>query len=89
VTITVDVLFTPGCRKCAATIEKLRPVIEDLEVKGVEWRDVDILENFDYVIELGIIGPSALAIEGELVFPSLPKPNVLRRELERRLAVAT
>lgn len=40
----------------------------------------------DYAIDLGLVGASAIAINGRLVFPSLPEAETLRAELLRRLA---
>lgn len=85
-TIRVEVFFTPGCPKCARAREELRGVLQALSDQGVAWRDVDLLEELDYAVELGVLGPSAIAVEGELIFPALPKPEALRKELERRLA---
>jgi len=39
----------------------------------------------DYAVELGVMAPPAIAIDGELVFPALPTPDRLREELIRRL----
>lgn len=84
--IKVEVLFTPGCQKCAKARDELRILLQTMSGQGVVWRDVDLLEELDYAVELGVLGPSAVAIDGELVFPALPKPEALRKELERRLA---
>lgn len=84
--ITLEVFYTPGCAKCAQAKEALRAVVRDFDEQGVAWREVDILEEMDRAVDLGIAGVSAIAIDGELAFPSLPKPEALRRELRRRLA---
>ena len=34
---------------------------------------------------MGVLSAPAIAIDGELVFAALPKPQRLREELERRL----
>jgi thioredoxin 1 len=86
VSITVEVFFTPGCDRCEHAKGGLREVVHAMTDQGVFWRDVDLLENLDYAVDLGIVGASAIAIDGELVFPGLPKPEALRQELERRLA---
>lgn len=86
--LRVEIFFTPGCRKCARSREELRGVLQALAGRGVAWRDVDLLEELDYAVELGVVGPSAIAVEGELLFPNLPTPEVLRQELERRLVAA-
>ena len=52
---------------------------------GVRWRDVDILEELDYAVELGILRPPAMAIDGVLVFPALPDAERLRQALMEKL----
>lgn len=86
--LLVEIFFTPGCNKCSQAREELYSVLHALRDRGVAWRDVDLLEELDYAVELGVMGASAIAIEGELVFSRLPKPAVLQRELERRLTLA-
>jgi len=63
----------------------LKAIIEELGKDQVTWRDVNILEEMDYAVELGILSPPAIAIDGELVFPALPSPSRLRAELIKRV----
>lgn len=84
-TITVEVFAIPGCSNCAKPQAKLWEVVADFGPDKVHWREVDLLEEMDYAIDLGVMGASALAIDGKLVFASLPKPKALRRELLKRL----
>jgi len=81
--IRVEIFSTQGCDKCAQAREALKAVAEGLE--AVRWREVDILAELDYAVELGVLSPPAIAIDGVLVFPSLPAPERLRVELTRRL----
>jgi thioredoxin 1 len=83
--INVECFVVPGCPNCAGAQAALREVVAGFGAEQVQWRDVDILEEIDYAIDLGVVGASALAIDGELVFPKLPKPEALRRELFKRL----
>jgi thioredoxin 1 len=83
--VNVEFFATPGCNKCAQAKAALKEVVQGFDLEMVRWREVDILKEMDYAIDLGIIGASAIAIDGELVFPKLPKPQVLRRALEQRL----
>lgn len=84
-TIKVEVFSAPGCAKCAATREVLRSVAESVGKGAVAWRDLNVLEEMDYAVELGVMTPPSLAIDGELVFPALPTPEKLRDELLKRL----
>ena len=83
--IKVEAFSSPGCAKCAKARDTLRAIIDELGQDRVSWRDVNILEELDYAVELGVFSPPAIAIDGELVFPALPSPRRLRAELVRRL----
>lgn len=83
--IKVEAFSAHGCGKCAQAKETLKAIVEELGRKQITWRDVNILEEMDYAVELGILSPPAIAIDGELVFPALPSPNRLRAELIKRL----
>ena len=63
----------------------LETFAEELHRERVAWRDVNVLEEMDYAVALGVISLPALAIDGELVFPALPTPQRLRAELVQRL----
>ncbi|MEA2118786.1 thioredoxin family protein [Halovibrio sp. HP20-50] len=84
-TIKVEVFAVPDCPNCAKPQAKLREAVADFSPDKILWREVDLLEEMDYAIDLGVMGASALAIDGKLVFASLPKPKALRRELLKRL----
>lgn len=84
-TIVVEVFSAPGCAKCAASRAALKSVAASLGKGAVAWRDLNVLEEMDHAVELGIMTPPSIVIDGELVFPELPTPEKLRRELLKRL----
>lgn len=83
--IKIELFATPGCSHCARTAGSLKAVLEQFGEDSVNWREVNLLEELDYAVELGLTAPSAIAIDGELVFPRLPSAATLREELEKRL----
>ena len=83
--IKVEVFSSPGCSKCGHATEVLRKLAEELGAGRIDWREVNILEEMDYTVELGVLTTPAIAIDGELVFSGLPGARRLRQELERRL----
>lgn len=83
--ISVEIFSTPGCGRCARARDALKAVAEGFGQDRVNWRDVNVLEELDYALELGLFAPPAIAIDGELVFPKLPAADRLREELLRRL----
>lgn len=62
---------TPGCPRCTAARDELRAAAQAV-VKDLEWREVDVFENFNRAVELGVLTLPAIAIEGELVFVTTP-----------------
>jgi len=52
----------------------------------VTWRELNALDELDYAVEVGVVSLPAIAIDGELVFSSLPTCRQLRRELTKRKA---
>ncbi len=83
--IKVEVFSSPGCGKCGQAKTLLKAVAEELGADKVAWREVSILEEMDYAVDLGVMASPAIAIDGELVFASLPSAAKLRAELDRRL----
>ena len=83
--IKVEVFSSPGCGKCMQAKAVLKAIAEELGQDKVTWRDVNILEEMDYAVDLGVMSTPAMAIDGELVFSSLPGAGKLRAELDRRL----
>jgi thioredoxin 1 len=80
----VEVFSTPGCSRCAQSREALQAVVEAFGHDKVTWREVNVVDKIDYAVALGVMAPPSIAINGGLVFPSLPTANKLKEELTRR-----
>jgi thioredoxin 1 len=83
--IKVEVFSTPGCSTCARFRDALRAVVESFGHDKVTWRELNVVEEIEYAVELGVLSPPSIAIDGELVFPTLPTANTLKEALMRRL----
>jgi len=84
-TINIEVFSSPGCGKCGHAKEVLRKLAEELDDNLIHWHEVNILEDLDHAVALGVLSTPSIAIDGELVFSSLPSSKKLRTELLRRL----
>lgn len=73
---------SPGCGKCGHARDVLRGLAAELG--GIEWREVNVLEEMDYAVALGVLSTPAIAIDGELAFSGLPSAAKLRAALEAR-----
>jgi thioredoxin 1 len=81
----IELFYTPGCEKCADSKEQLRTAAKEF-VPDVVWRELNALDELDYAVKVGVLTLPAIAIDGEVVFSSLPTSRQLRRELTKRIA---
>ncbi len=84
--IRVDIFTSPDCRSCSQAKVKLLQFISELGPDRFEYREVNIVEEIDYAVEMGVLNASAIAINGTLVFAISPKAQVLRNKLVACLA---
>ena len=85
--IKVEVFSSPGCGKCAHAKDVLKNLVDELGGEKIQWQEVNILDDLDRAVELGVMSTPSIAIDGELIFSSLPSAKKLRIELESRLAL--
>lgn len=78
----VELFHASGCERCAPLMAELRATAA--VVGGVEWDEIDVLDSLERAVELGVLTLPALAIDGVLVFATLPTPAQLREALRQR-----
>ena len=80
--VKIEIIAAPGCKQCAAAQHELRAVaVSVLGESNVVWREVNVLEELDYAVTLGVLSMPAVAVNGALKFSSLPTPAQLRAAL--------
>ena len=84
----IEVLHATGCANCLRDLTALRAAALQAN-PAVEWHELDVLQAIDYAVELGVLKPPAVAIDGALAFLSLPTPEALIAEIRKRLDAAT
>ena len=85
-TVCVEVFSSPGCGKCGHAREVLKKLAEELGGSRIHWREVDVLEEMDRAVQLGVLSTPAIAVNGKLLFTSLPSTRKLRQVLEAALS---
>ena len=83
--IQVEVFSSPGCSRCGQVFDLLQTITQEFGAERIEWRNVNVLEELEYAVELGVLSMPAIAIDGELVFKSHPSGRKLRNTLDERL----
>lgn len=85
--LRIEIFSSPGCAKCGHAKETLRRIATEFGEQQVQWREVNILEELDYAVELGVLSTPSIAIDGELCYTSLPSAKQLRQQLHKRLGL--
>jgi len=75
--------YSPGCAACEDRQAELRSAAQEA-VKDLEWLDVNVIDNMDTAVELGVITLPSIVIDGEVVFTSLPTRAQLCKALTVR-----
>lgn len=83
--LKVEIFSSPGCGKCGHAKATLHKIVDEFGDDKIQWREVNILEELDYAVDLGVLSTPAIAIDGELRFTSLPSANKLRQQLTELL----
>lgn len=83
--LTIELITASSCKACVTLRERLKTVIEELDPAQINYREIDVLEELDYAVELGVLSTPAIAINGNLVFASAPSLKRLQNELRQRL----
>ena len=76
----VEMFYTPGCPECVSAQAKLRIAAQEV-VKDLEWRELNVLDDLDHAVELGVMTLPSIIVDGELVFTSMPTVTQLRDAL--------
>lgn len=79
----VEIFYTPGCSGCVDAHEQLRAAAQEA-VTDLEWRELNVLDDLDHAVELGVMTLPSIVIDGELVFTSMPTARQLRAALIKR-----
>src|SRR6266851_8769151 len=79
----VELFHTPGCPACDGARAELRTAAQEA-VKELEWHEVNVVDNLDHAVELGVLTLPSIVIDEQLVFTSMPTVVQLREALIMR-----
>lgn len=84
--IKIELIAASGCTECARKRKELKTAAQEIAKSELVWREVNVLDEIDYVVSLGVLTLPALAINGKLVFKRLPSGSEMKREVRKHLA---
>ncbi len=83
--VLVEVLTASGCGRCQNTKSLAKELVAELDDDRLTYREIDVVAEIDYAVELGVMSTPAIALNGELVFTSQPSAAKLRQAIVSRL----
>ena len=81
VTIKVEIISAPGCAKCAGAKEVIHSYVKDM--KGVNVKEINIVEHPEIAVKHGIMSTPALIVNGRLAFTGAPSEDELKKYLNK------
>lgn len=79
-------LFTANvCAHCVRAKSVLTGLVEELDDDQIELIFIDVVENIDHAVEMGVLVTPALAVNGKLVFAPLPERKTVLQAIEAEL----
>lgn len=85
VALRVEVFSSPDCERCARARDELRRMAAELSGDRIVWREVSVLDELDYAVDLGVLSTPAIAVNGRLIFSTMPSAKKLRAALEAEM----
>jgi len=85
--LKIELITGTTCPACVTMKARLKAVIDEIDPTRISYQEIDILEDLDYAVKLGVLSTPAITINGRLAFSSPPSLKRLRHELQQQLAV--
>lgn len=83
--VLVEVLTASGCGRCQQARSLAQETVAELNNARIQYREINVVEEIDYAVQLGVLSTPAIALNGELVFPAPPSKAKLRLAILERL----
>lgn len=84
--LLVELLTASGCARCQRARTLIKTVVVEVADPRITYREVNVIEQIDYAVRLGVQRVPAIALGGELAFSAIPSQSQLREAILGRLA---
>lgn len=84
--VVIELFTGPACANCANAKERVSRVVRRLDSKRFELRVVDVVDEIDHAVAMGVLATPSIAINGVLVFSSAPPMAKIERVLRSYLS---
>lgn len=84
-TIKLELFYSPYCPRCCKARERVRSIVTSWPARCFELCEVNVVNELDRAVAVGVLQTPALAIDGQLVVGPLPSLDSLQILMRQRL----
>lgn len=88
VPVRLDLFYSPYCPHCGKARALLKALISDFPPGSLQLCELDVVEEIDRAVALGVMRTPALVVDGVLTDGAVMTRRALGKLLRERLAVA-
>jgi len=83
--VNIEIFCAPNCNRCGRAVELVQDIISELNNSSIHWQKLNVVEEVDYAVSLGIRATPAIVINGQLEFTASPDKKMLKKKIEELL----
>jgi len=72
-TIKIELFSSNLCSNCVKTRQNLTDLVTELGSDNFDLKFIDVVENIDYSVEMGVLTTPSLAVENKLLADPIPQ----------------
>ena len=84
--VDIEVFTSSLCNRCQKAGRRVAQLLKEPGFETITWREIDVVEEIDHAVAMGVLATPAIAIDGELMFTTLPTEQQLRSAVKKHLA---
>jgi thioredoxin 1 len=82
--VHLELFYSPYCSRCRKARKQVRQLAAAWPAEHLQFRELDVLQELDRAVALGVLQTPALAIDGQLVAGPVPSSRALESLLRQR-----
>lgn len=83
--VHLELFYSPYCPRCRKAREQVRSFAANWPTQQVQFRELDVLQELDRAVAVGVLQTPALAIDGKLIAGPIPSLRALETLLQQWL----
>ncbi|MBL4941267.1 MAG: thioredoxin family protein [Colwellia sp.] len=83
--LVIELFSTSYCQRCVSAKQQLQQLVEEINANNkslnLVYREIDVVENIDYAVQVGVLTTPSIAINSSLVFSQIPSMKALKEKI--------